>query len=290
MEAFLNKTGRVCNISVSLDGQIHTIYNVNFEFFTVTSAVHSAVFGPALLNGVPTGQRSEFTIITRDKFGEIRKYGGDKFTVLVQRVVPQAEIDGEKEEEEGEEKEDDEDESGSDSDDESDEEEEGEKKEEEEEERLEDIECTIVDSGNGSHIVSFFPEKTGEYRITPSYDGTFGGNPGPLCEPVTVRVVDGAGFDENYGLMTGDAYKKVLNDMIKGFSQKIKGYEIILGRTVEEGDVKSLLDCKSTIFAVQSGQADMHKLFEDCKMVHITCMSKEMICPQKVNTSLLQKI
>jgi dynein heavy chain len=88
LEAFLNKTGRVCNISVSLDGQIHTIYNVNFEFFTVTSAVHSAVFGPALLNGVPTGQRSEFTIITRDKFGEIRKYGGDKFTVLVQRVVP----------------------------------------------------------------------------------------------------------------------------------------------------------------------------------------------------------
>ena len=101
LEAFLNKTGRVCNISVSLDGQIHTIYNVNFEFFTVTSAVHSAVFGPALLNGVPTGQRSEFTIITRDKFGEIRKYGGDEFTVLVQRVVPQAEIDAEKEEEEG---------------------------------------------------------------------------------------------------------------------------------------------------------------------------------------------
>ena len=83
---------------------------------------------------------------------------------------------------------------------------------------------------------------------------------------ITVRVVDGASFEDGYGLMGGESYRKVLKFTIKGFSQKIKGYEIILGRTVEEGDVKSLLDCKSTIFAIQSGQAEMLKLFEQCKM------------------------
>ena len=70
--------------------------------------------------------------------------------------------------------------------------------------------------------MSFTPEKTGEYRITASYAGTFGGKEGPLSEPVTVRVVDGAGFDDDYGLMSGEAYRKVLNDIIRGFSQKIK--------------------------------------------------------------------
>ena len=66
------------------------------------------------MDGIPTGQRSEFTILTRDKFGEIRKYGGDKFKVLVERVIPQAELEAEALEE-GEENEDDEDDDDSDS-------------------------------------------------------------------------------------------------------------------------------------------------------------------------------
>ena len=80
----------------------------------------------------PQHNDPSFTILTRDKFGEIRKYGGDKFKVLVERVVPQAEIEAEAQEGEEENEDDnDDDDSDSESEDEEEEEENGKGAEEE---------------------------------------------------------------------------------------------------------------------------------------------------------------
>ena len=79
------------------------------------------------------------------------------------------------------------------------------------------------------------------------------------ASPYTLKVVDGSDFDDSYGDVTGEGYQKKLHTIIKDFTQKIKGYEIILEREVKDGDVKALLDCKSTIHAIQSGNAEMMK-------------------------------
>ena len=115
--------------------------------------------------------------------------------------------------------------------------------------------------------ISFNPELTGEYRITASYLGTFGGKEGPLSDMVT-SVLLMEPFEDGYGLMGGEAYRKVLNSMIKGFSQKIKGYEIIWAALLKKR-VKSLLDCNHYICRPNS-QAEMLKLFEQCKWLCIT--------------------
>ena len=87
LEAFLQKNGRKCNVSISIDGGIYTIYQVDFEFFTVTSAAKSILFGPGLIDGVPSGKRVEIVILAQDRFGEPRSYGGDEFTITVERLI-----------------------------------------------------------------------------------------------------------------------------------------------------------------------------------------------------------
>jgi dynein heavy chain len=265
LEAFLQKSGRKCNLSVSIDGGIFTIYHVDFEFFTVTSAVKSIMFGPGLIDGVPHGKRVEFIILAKDRFGDSRSYGGDEFTIAVERlvVVEEAPEKGEGEDDDDEDDDDEDSASGSD-------EEGGEEKAGEEEDlgpQYEAIPSETVDSGLGYYTVSYTAEVLGDYRISIEYNGTFGGTAGHVAaSPYELKIVDGSDVEDSYGEITGDVYQQKLNSIIKEFTQKIKGYEIILQRPVADGDVKALLDCKSTIFAIQTGQADMLGMFQSSRM------------------------
>jgi dynein heavy chain len=265
LEAFINKTGRKVNISCTIDGGIPTIYPVDYEFFTVTSGPKSVVFGPGLIDGVPSGVQCEIILLAKDRFGESRKTGGDEFDIVVERLVVVEEkeaADGEGEEDE-EEEEDDED-SGSDDED-------GNNKVSKEEEDLgpqyEPIPSQCVDSGKGYYTIAYTAETCGEYRISINYKGTFGGVPGPVSSsPYTLNVVPGDDTDPSYGSVSGGAYQQKLLEIVKEFTQKIKGYEIILDRPVKDGDVKALLDCKSTIHNIQQGQQAMLDLFQSCSM------------------------
>jgi dynein heavy chain len=245
---------RVVNVALSINEDLNTIYPIMYKIFTLTDATNTLSFGPALMDGAFAGQICEAIIITIDQYGNLRTSAGDTFTIKVVQVIPpetysDEEFAAEKEAEE------DEDENVVKS---------PEKKVVLPPTRMEVEGVEVEDLGNGQHVVRWIPPAANVYEIDISYDGTFGGVPGPLGQgPWEVKVEEAnEKVAEDAGRLASTSFLNKARSMMTDTIESIDQIDKDLSAEVVIGDVSALLRAKETISLIDNGQAEKERQFE----------------------------
>jgi len=70
-------------VRIALNGDSFTTTSQVYTFFAVTSAAHSLIYGPGLLNGGACNEETMFVIQARDSSNKDRTSGGDEFKVNI---------------------------------------------------------------------------------------------------------------------------------------------------------------------------------------------------------------
>ena len=73
-------------VHVKLSSQLYSNGAANFTFFSITDARKSVAFGPGILVGNKTNNKSAVIIQAKDKDSNDRTCGMDKFNISIQRV------------------------------------------------------------------------------------------------------------------------------------------------------------------------------------------------------------
>lgn len=200
---------------VSVGGKSWTNTTVGFNYFAVTSADTSLLFGPGILDGCIARFSVVVVIQAKDALHSNRTCGMDEFTITISSVST--------------------------------------KKEKEVVEPIppEDLPITIIDQNDGTYLATFAYPAGGVYEIAVNFEGTFRGKAGAIRgSPFRVSVLDEGDniSNELNGPLMMEFIRKKIRDTKDYATNSLKS----LKKQIPKEEVDALIRVKEVLKDVES--------------------------------------
>jgi dynein heavy chain len=208
---------------VGVGGRSLTNSVINYGYFAVTSCETSLVFGPGILDKCVAKHPITLIIQAKDAVGLDRVCGMDFFTVKIFSVTPG--------------------------------------KDKPVKTAIEDFGLNIVDSEDGTYVVTYAYPEGGKYEVHVTFDGTFAGKKGHLRgSPFTVNVEDEGDAMDN------DLQGQLVMNYIMEMTKEVKKYSTealsVLKKPIPKEDLDPLVKVKEKLIDIEE-KKEGHELATD---------------------------
>ena len=211
---------------VSIGGKPLTNNTISFDFFSVTSADTTIVFGPAIINGCLATFPAGLAIQARDSAGLNRTCGMDEYTFILNKVIM--------------------------------------KKDKEILENIETFDLKIVDQNDGTYFVTIVYPEAAVYDVSIQFNGTFQGKAGHVKgSPFRVSVV--ADGDPLMNEINGPLFMETVRKQIKESKEYAMASMKSIKKNIPKDDVEALIKVKEVLKDLEAKKHGIDLGLETCR-------------------------